>query len=71
MDNSFVEYEQCHNRPVWFQASGIEWQSLPESAQHTNATKFGSLLVHRASDNHNHQQGSQQAEYDPITTTSS
>eukprot|EP00957_Ditylum_brightwellii_P197346 15035298-Ditylum_brightwellii.AAC.1 len=33
-------------------------------------SKHQRLNVYRASDDHNHQQESQQAEYDPITTTS-
>eukprot|EP00957_Ditylum_brightwellii_P183020 13940803-Ditylum_brightwellii.AAC.1 len=70
MDNSFVEHEQCQYRQTWFQASGNEQQLLPESAQHTTATKVGSLLAYKASDNQNYQEESHQADYDPIPTTS-
>jgi hypothetical protein len=45
---TFHCYSQCHNRVVWFQATGESLQQLPDEAVITTALKFGSLLVCRA-----------------------
>eukprot|EP00957_Ditylum_brightwellii_P176788 13466676-Ditylum_brightwellii.AAC.1 len=40
-------YEQCSNRVIFYQSSGITVSSLPELAKFTSAQRFGSLLVCR------------------------